>query len=170
MKLRTPTMADEAEIRALVLDAFGEEGFLVEEVVSEMLIEPRCRLWVAHSDGIQGVIGLSQASIRSVSDQDTWLLAPLAVSATSQGKGLGSSLVRSCLQHLEQEGASGVFVYGDPLYYGRFGFDRQYASTVAPPVALEYPEGWQAIWWNPLPKTEATTLEVSGPFKRPELW
>lgn len=170
MEFRTPQLAEEDEIRDLVVEAFGDEGPQIGELVSEMLIEPRCRLWVADRSGIEGVIGLSQASIEPITDEVIWILAPLAVKAASQRTGLGGLLVRHCLQEVENDGATGVLVYGDPEYYGRFGFSRESASHVPAPFPLEYPEGWQALWWKPVDTSGAKRLVVTEPLHRPELW
>jgi len=45
-------------------------------------------------------------------------------------------------------GVSIVFVYGDPKYYGRFGFNTDAASQYKTPYNLQYPFGWQAILLN----------------------
>lgn len=37
-----------------------------------------------------------------------------------------------------------MFVYGDPAYYGRFGFGTAAGAHFVPPFALEHPFGWQA--------------------------
>ena len=170
MELRTPQLAEEPEIHTLVSEAFGDEGHFICRLVSEMLIEPQCRLWVADDSVIQGIIGLSEAHLESKPKEAIWVLAPLAVKTSSQGKGVGGSLVRHCLQQLDSEGATGVFVYGDPDYYGRFGFDQESASQVSAPFSLEYPMGWQALWWKTLETPTPESLTVSGPLNKPDLW
>lgn len=42
-------------------------------------------------------------------------------------------------------GVNIVFVYGDPKYYGRFGFSADAAHQYTTPYKLQYPFGWQAI-------------------------
>lgn len=37
-----------------------------------------------------------------------------------------------------------VFVYDDPQYDGRLGFDAGIAAKYTPPCQLQYPFGWQA--------------------------
>ena len=169
MELRTPQLADEPEIHTLVSDAFGDEGPLICELVSTMLTEPRCRLWVADNSSLEGIVGVSEARLGSKPEEAIWILAPLAVKTSSQGKGIGGSLVNHCLEQLGTVGASGVFVYGDPDYYGRFGFDQESASQVSAPFPLEYPEGWQALWWKTV-DTSSGSLAVSGPLNKPDLW
>jgi len=50
-------------------------------------------------------------------------LAPMAVSASHQGKGIGSQLVRFGLEYLLRAGCPFVIVLGHPEYYPRFGFE-----------------------------------------------
>jgi putative acetyltransferase len=49
-------------------------------------------------------------------------LGPLSVLPPYQGAGIGAELVRQGLRALQQQGASGCVVLGEPAYYGRFGF------------------------------------------------
>ena len=49
-------------------------------------------------------------------------LAPVSVTPSRQNQGIGSKLVREGLARAKQDGWQGVFVVGEPDYYGRFGF------------------------------------------------
>lgn len=49
-------------------------------------------------------------------------LGPLAVRPAFQRRGIGSLLVNQGLTELRALGASGCVVFGNPAYYGRFGF------------------------------------------------
>ncbi|HZZ67308.1 MAG TPA: N-acetyltransferase [Phenylobacterium sp.] len=49
-------------------------------------------------------------------------LGPVSVTPARQGQGIGQALVREGLRRLEDLGAAGCVVLGDPDYYGRFGF------------------------------------------------
>ncbi|MFC4930815.1 GNAT family N-acetyltransferase [Massilia sp. GCM10023247] len=63
-----------------------------------------------------------------------WMgLGPLAVLPGSQGMGAGSALVHAGLAALADRGAAGCVVFGEPGYYGRFGF--QTGSTLRYPGA-----------------------------------
>ena len=42
-------------------------------------------------------------------------------------------------------GVNVLFVYGDPQYYGRFGFRTDAAKQYTAPYRLQYPFGWQAM-------------------------
>jgi putative acetyltransferase len=60
-------------------------------------------------------------------------LGPLAVHPLHQARGIGSALVHRGLSDLQAAGAAGCVVFGNPAFYGRFGF--QSSST------LVYPHG-----------------------------
>jgi putative acetyltransferase len=49
-------------------------------------------------------------------------LGPVAVLPEHQGRGVGTQLVETCLEHLRESGVAGVVVVGSPDYYCRFGF------------------------------------------------
>ena len=51
-------------------------------------------------------------------------LAPMAVRAAWQRRGLGSALIAEGTKRLREAGAPFVFVIGHPEYYPRFGFER----------------------------------------------
>lgn len=56
-------------------------------------------------------------------------LGPIAVLPAWQGRGIGSRLVRRGLDILQQEGAAGCILVGEPAYYARFGFRLAPAHT-----------------------------------------
>lgn len=64
-------------------------------------------------------------------------LGPLSVLPDWQGRGIGSALMQAALSELQQQGAAGCVVLGDPGYYGRFGF-KVHAGLVLPGVPQEY--------------------------------
>ena len=60
-------------------------------------------------------------------------LAPLAVLPDWRRRGVAASLVRHGLALAEADGWRGVFVLGDPAYYGRFGFLAEAAAGFESP-------------------------------------
>jgi len=64
-----------------------------------------------------------------------------------------------------------LFVYGDPQYYGRFGFEADAATPYTPPYRLRYPDGWQAIPLNNYDISGSTgTLSCVASLCDPKLW
>jgi len=170
LNIRLANKAEATEVCSLVAVAFGEEGVEVSKLVREMFTNEGCLLWVAHDAEIRGVVGASRASLEPGKQDDCWVLAPLAVSTKTHGLGVGEKLVNHLLLDLEARGALGVFVYGDPNYYGRFGFTREAAESVSAPFTLEHPEGWTAKWLKPKDTGEKSTLVVEGALNKPDLW
>lgn len=101
------------EAGALSVSLVAEEG---GEIVGHVAISP-----VSVSDGSTGWYGLG----------------PVSVLPEFQRGGIGSRLVETALAELEQRGASGCVVLGDPAYYRRFGF-RLVDGLGLPGVPREY--------------------------------
>ncbi|MVT55749.1 GNAT family N-acetyltransferase [Bradyrhizobium yuanmingense] len=78
---------------------------------------------VATSDeaGIVGHVAFSPVQINQ--DSARWYgLGPVSVAPQMQRHGIGRSLIREGLARLAALDADGCVVFGDPAYYGRFGF------------------------------------------------
>ena len=79
---------------------------------------------VAESDSrLLGHVAFSPVTI-SDGSRHWYGLGPLAVAPEYQRHGIGQALVGRGLAMLRQRNASGCVVFGDPNYYGRFGFAR----------------------------------------------
>ncbi|MCP5532001.1 MAG: N-acetyltransferase [Akkermansiaceae bacterium] len=163
-------------IRKVHLAAFGDDeretvACLACELQSKAS-DPRHLGLVAEEQGV--IVGHVMFSPVSVGGDDHilgFILAPLAVSPPRQGAGIGTLLVTEGIRILSGSGADIVFVYGDPAYYGRFGFRRETAEGFTPPHPLTYPDGWLALRTNdarPLP--DAAGISCVPPLDRPELW
>ena len=170
MGIRLATPSDTDAMCDLVVKAFGDEGLQVSELVSEMVSSKDCLIWVAEDNGVKGLIGASKSALGDDSESLSWVLAPLGVEVDTQGTGVGSKLVHHLLKKATEFGIAAVFVYGDPDYYGRFGFSLHAAKNVKAPFDLEYPEGWLAIWFKNFNVVGHMQLEVKGPLNKPDLW
>ena len=58
-------------------------------------------------------------------------LGPVAVLPTFQNRGLGTALIAEGIKRLKSQGAAGIVVLGEPIYYRRFGFRHEYGLTLA---------------------------------------
>lgn len=92
---------------------------------------------VAKVDG--EIIGHVAISPITLSGGETgWFgIGPISVLPEFQGLGIGSKLMQSSLAALEEMGASGCVVLGDPAYYGRYGF-KVVDGLIFPGVPAEY--------------------------------
>jgi len=70
-----------------------------------------------------GHVAFSRVTL-SDGSRDWFGLAPVSVDPIRQRFGIGAALVRAGLERLRARGAAGCVVFGDPAYYGRFGFER----------------------------------------------
>jgi len=153
MDIRPATSRDREEIRGVYLSAFPEgEREIVSKLALNLLSEeatPQTISLVAESE--DAVVGHAAFSPVRMDNNENWqgyILAPLAVKPDYQGRGMGSKLIESGMQQLLVMGVNILFVYGDPQYYGRFGFSADAADRYTPPYRLRYPFGWQAIVLN----------------------
>ena len=84
---------------------------------------PELALVAEEDDQIVGHILLTKTFvIASDSKFEALLLAPLSVKLEFRNRGVGSQLVEESFRLAKKMGYRAVFVVGDPVYYGRFGF------------------------------------------------
>ncbi|MGI9274068.1 MAG: GNAT family N-acetyltransferase [Endozoicomonas sp.] len=145
MQIRKETPGDINQIRELNYAAFKDHPHHEPGAEpTEHLIVDRLRQdgeltlsLVAEENGeILGHVALSPVRING-EDLNWFGLGPVAVFPVMQGKGVGSKLIRAALEQLQQQGAAGFVVMGDPAYYQRFGF-RHIEEIVFPGVPAEY--------------------------------
>ncbi|MBN1193427.1 MAG: N-acetyltransferase [Coriobacteriia bacterium] len=98
------------------------------------------------------------------------LLAPLAVVPESQREGVGTSLVEAAIALARESGEIAVFVFGDPAFYGRFGFVGAAESGVRAPHPVQPEWGWQVLELEPGLLGPSGALKVAPPLDSPEMW
>ncbi|MEM8559029.1 MAG: N-acetyltransferase [Bacteroidota bacterium] len=175
-QLRRATLHDDAGIRELHLATLPEAEREVFAALSANLLAeatvPKTLTWVAETDGeIIGHVAFSPVTIGDGEPGRGYILSPLAVHPGAQRQRLGTRLVETGLAYLAERGVAVVFVYGDPDYYSRFGFEATLAEGYAAPYPLAYPFGWQAralAGSDALPSTGALTCVAS--LSDPALW
>src|SRR6056300_1782048 len=145
MNIRIALQTDLQAIEAICLAAFEkDENVLIANVAQQITSEARSSQsysLVAEQDGaVVGFIAFTQLAIES--DITGFLLAPLAVHPEHQRSGIGRSLIKTGIDTLTKQSVDFLFTYGDPDYYGRFGFNTTDAAKFIPPYPLEYDFGW----------------------------
>ena len=176
MTIRTADSTDDEAIRRAHLAAFEEEeDGVVANLASELLrveSEPRSLHLVAEADGsLIGHVTFSPVHSRNDGSLVGYVLSPLGVVPGHQGKGIGSSLVRNGLERLAKNEVEVVLVYGDPDYYGKFGFETTSAGNYLPSCPLKHPHGWQVAYPGARPEVESpVAIRCVEALEKPELW
>lgn len=175
-RIRLATGKDGEGIRGLHLRAFPEdESELVAELATSLLndrSQPETIALVAETgDGVIGHIAFSPAAADALPNWVAYILAPLGVDPDHRRAGIGADLIARGLEWLSERDVDAVFVYGDPDYYGRFGFEVETAGNFLPPYQLTYPVGWQVMELHRgRPVDEPVRLSCVASLRDPALW
>ena len=131
MIIRKEEPSDRAAVHAVVRAAFGR--------TSEAMLVDRLR---ADGDSVVSLVAVDDASVvghvmlsKMKASFQALGLAPVSVHPDRQKYGVGTSLVLEALTQARQGRFEAVFVLGDPLFYGRFGFRSEPASGFTSPYA-----------------------------------
>ncbi len=102
---------------------------------------------------------------------NAFLLSPVAIHTSYQGKGIGQKLINFGIGHLKENRVSIVFTYGDPDFYSKVGFNLIPEQTVKAPFKLSQPEGWlaQSLVSDEVKPIAGNSYCVEA-FNKPEIW
>ena len=175
-RIRAATELDREAVRDVHLRAFPEgEGQMVARLAVDLLREqrsPEIVSLVAEIDGaVVGHIAFSPVTVENNEEWKGYILAPLGVKPEFQNQRIGSALIGRGIERLSGSGVQVLFVYGDPGYYGKFGFNADAASGYSPPFELQFPFGWQALRLNKevFPES-AVAISCVAALRDPALW
>lgn len=100
-----------------------------------------------------------------------YMLAPVAVSAAHQGKGVGQALINFGLHELKTRSAALAVTYGDPAFYSKVGFQALSEHVIQAPLQLSMPEGWlgQSLSEEPIAILRSRPACVQE-FDNPDYW
>lgn len=154
MRIRAAKQTEGIRIQGIHQSAFPEgESEQVAKLANDLLVDDGGTgglSLVAEREGeLVGHIAFSPVTLEGNETFRGSILAPLGVEPEYQEHGVGGQLVESGLEQLGAQSVHVVFVYGDPKYYGRFGFSHEAAQPFEAPYRLTYPFGWQALLLNP---------------------
>ncbi|MBR9727550.1 GNAT family N-acetyltransferase [Shewanella intestini] len=155
-------------------DAESEaEGNMIAQLVADLITttaEPELIGFSAtHENTLVGCILLSRFSLPN--GQSSFILSPVAISTTEQGKGIGQALINDAIAHLKAQKVELVFTYGDPNFYAKVGFLPISEDVVSAPQPLSYPHGWlaQSLTEQPLVPIIGKTQCVAA-LNDPSYW
>lgn len=174
--IRLARETDLASIQRVIETAFSdEENKVINSLAAALSREtsvPPIRSFVAKvDDQVIGYVSYSPIFLKSDTGISGYILAPLAVSPEHQKKGVGSNLINSGIDMLTKEGVDVLLVYGDPAYYGRFGFKEEAGRSFIPPYPLEHPFGWTGLILNGTSvPNEPIKFECVDALSKPDLW
>lgn len=178
MQIRALQSTDRVEtlslFRAVFTESEGaEEGKMLEALVSKVfdsLVSPAIIGFGGYMDG-ELVAAIFFSQLEYPCGEPVYLLSPVAVSTAQQRKGLGKALIEAGLEELKGTGVSVVLTYGDPAYYGRFGFETVSIDQIGAPYPLSMPIGWLGLF---LVQNESLSLtdspKAQRPFADPAIW
>lgn len=149
-QIRPATDHDASAVAAVHRAAFPAEECETIAALSARLLsevtEPATRNYVATvGERVIGHVAFSPLTLAQQPDWSGYVLSPVGVDPSVQATGIGSALIRHGLGDLARQRVQWVFVYGDPAYYNRFGFDATRAEPFVAPHPLAMPFGWQAL-------------------------
>lgn len=135
--IRPTRPSDRSSIRGVVRDAFStggrdgqEEVDIVTSTWSLEAAAPGLDLVAVRNDVVVGhVLG----AFGQLGDRRCVGVAPLAVTPSLQGQGIGAALMTEVIRRAEEDGEPLLLLLGLPAYYGRFGFES------AGPLGIDYP-------------------------------
>lgn len=142
------------------------EGKLIGELVRNLISstsENDLFGFIAENKGeIIGAIFFSRLSLTT--GQTAFILSPVAVSTTHQGKGIGQQLINYGIAALNEKNVEVIVTYGDPDYYSKVGFKQISEEIIKAPFDLSHPHGWlaQSLTNEPLTITEAKSTCVKA--------
>ena len=178
MKLSTYHPNNTEEIKQLFTMTFSDsegqsEGLLIGNLVYELLISTASHDFycfiATENEQIIGSIIFSKLSFDS--EINAFLLSPVAINTSYQGKGIGQKLINFGLDTLKENGGELVLTYGDINFYSKVGFSLITEKIVKAPLKLTYPEGWlgQSLVSDEIEPIAGNSYCIEA-FNKPELW
>ncbi len=176
MKIKIAQETNLNSIQKVIETAFSEgENKVIMNLVAGLSNEttnPPIKSLIAEVDNqVVGYVSYSPIFLRLDANISGYILAPLAISPVHQKQGVGTKLIKSGIDMLVKDGVDVLLVYGDPDYYGRFGFEKENARSFVPPYPLEYPFGWLGMMLNEIAIPNITVeFECVAALSKPDLW
>lgn len=142
--IRKETKNDINEIYAVVKTAFetakvkdGTEQDIVNTIRGSGRYVPELSIVALDGGKIAGHIMFSTSHImHDGAAHETLIIAPLSVLIEYRSKGIGSKLMKAGCEQAAALGYRSVFLFGDPLYYTRFGYKAAGSYGITPSIDM----------------------------------
>jgi len=178
MKLSTYNPGSIEEIKQLFTKTFSDsegqsEGLLIGNLAYELITSTNAHdlyCFVAtENELIIGSIIFSRLAFES--EVNAFLLSPVAILTSYQGKGIGQKLINFGINTLKENAVKMAFTYGDPSFYSKVGFSLISEKIVKAPLKLTYPEGWlgQSLVSDEIEPITGNSFCVEA-LNKPEYW
>lgn len=156
-------------------DSEGEaEGTVVGGLAYDLMAitkEAELAVFIAtENKKIVGGVIFSKLSFAE-SEVNAYLLSPMAVDTSQQGKGIGQKLINFGLNSLKESGVELAITYGDINFYSKVGFKQITEEQVKSPLTLSHPEGWlgQSLVSDKIEAITGNSFCVEA-LNKPECW
>ena len=178
MKLSTYDPSCNEEIKRLFIKTFSDsegqsEGLVIGNVVYDLMTrtdgDDLYGFVATENQHIIGSIFFSRMTFEK--KIEAFLLSPVAIGTSYQGKGIGQKLIDFGLNALKNDGVELAFTYGDPHFYAKVGFGHIPEKSVKAPFTLTYPEGWlgRSLGGDVIVPISGNSHCVDA-FNNPKLW
>jgi len=178
MKLSTYHPSNVEEIKQLFTKTFSDsegqsEGLLIGNLVYELMTSTNAHdlygFVATENEQIVGSIFFSKLTFES--KVNAFLLSPVAIHTSYQGKGIGQKLIDFGLNTLTKNGVELAITYGDPNFYSKVGFRIITEKLVKAPLKLTQPEGWlgQSLVSDEIEPIAGNSYCVEA-LNKPEYW
>ncbi len=151
----------------------GKEGILIGKLASELSANIDNKEIICFGAYVQELLigSIFFTRLHFNSSASVYMLAPVAVRTTYQGKGVGQSLINYALEKMKNLSVAVVVTYGDPSFYSKVGFQTLSEDVIQAPLKLSMPEGWlgQSLTEEPIP-TINERPECVRDFNDPAYW
>jgi len=149
MKFEACKPEQSRQIIELFTDVFTDsegaaEGALISRLVLELINNTQDEdiYGFVASDNEQVIGSIFFTRLTFTTPIQAFIMAPVAVDTSQQGKGIGQGLINYGIERLRADGVKLVCTYGDPDFYSKTGFRPISEDIIQAPRELSQPEGW----------------------------
>jgi len=166
------------DIKQLFIRTFSDsegrsEGLIIGSLVYDLVTgtDDQDLYGFVATEGEQIIGGIFFSRLTFESGVSAFILSPVAIDTSHQGKGVGQKLINFGLDALKNDGVELAFTYGDPNYYSKVGFGPIAEKSVKAPLKLTYPEGWlgQSLVGDEIEQIAGDSCCVEA-LGKPEYW